>query len=670
MDARQGIFRFAGRIEVSAHHVLSRELFPRGDCFFPFSRYIMGTTHPNPHFPRIHPEQTMTREELTTFVPMTREEMAARGWDAIDVLIVTGDAYVDHPTFGPPLIARVLLDAGYRVGIAAQPDWRDPESVKTFGRPLLGCGVAAGNMDSMVKLYTAGRRLRHEDMYSPGGKPGLCPPHASVVYSQLVRQAFPGIPVILGGVEASLRRVAHYDYWQDKMRPSMLVDAKADLLCYGMGELTMLEIFGRLRDGKPLDGIRGTCRYLNGRESDAFVPDDSCVELPSFEEIVADKGAIMRQTKTVEAEMNPWNGRRLVQRTRGRVLLVEPPRAPMTTAEFDHVCELPFAGVPHWSYRERIPAWDVIRDSVPVVRGCPGGCAFCGLVSHQNHHLVSRSPESVVRSIEKLAASPHFHGTISDVGGAAGNIYGHGPFDRTKCEKCRRISCLFPSICPNYHADEKPLLDLLRRIQRIPGVKHVFINSGIRLDLALLQPHLTEKIIRDHVGGQMSVAPEHLDGEVLGLMRKGRAGVFEEFRAVFDRVNRETGKKQFMIPYFISNFPGCTERHMRVVDDYLAKNHWSPKQVQDFIPLAMTMGCAMYCSGTTPDGRPIQVNKGLAERRGQRDLLRRTRDGADRHGGKNGPNALHGGHGSNRPHGSNPHGSNPHGRGRRPKSGQ
>ena len=615
----------------------------------------------------------MTREELTTFVPMTREEMAARGWDAIDVLIVTGDAYVDHPTFGPPLIARVLLDAGYRVGIAAQPDWRDPESVKTFGRPLLGCGVAAGNMDSMVKLYTAGRRLRHEDMYSPGGKPGLCPPHASVVYSQLVRQAFPGIPVILGGVEASLRRVAHYDYWQDKMRPSMLVDAKADLLCYGMGELTMLEIFGRLRDGKPLDGIRGTCRYLNGRESDAFVPDDSCVELPSFEEIVADKDAIMRQTKTVEAEMNPWNGRRLVQRTRGRVLLVEPPRAPMTTAEFDHVCELPFAGVPHWSYRERIPAWDVIRDSVPVVRGCPGGCAFCGLVSHQNHHLVSRSPESVVRSIEKLAASPHFHGTISDVGGAAGNIYGHGPFDRTKCGKCRRISCLFPSICPNYHADEKPLLDLLRRIQRIPGVKHVFINSGIRLDLALLQPHLTEKIIRDHVGGQMSVAPEHLDGEVLGLMRKGRAGVFEEFRAVFDRVNRETGKKQFMIPYFISNFPGCTERHMRVVDDYLAKNHWSPKQVQDFIPLAMTMGCAMYCSGTTPDGRPIQVNKGLAERRGQRDLLRRTRDGADRHGGKNGPNGLHGSgnpHGRNGGRGPDSHGSHPHGRGRRPKSGQ
>lgn len=574
----------------------------------------------------------MTREELTAFVPMTRAEMEARGWDAIDVLIVTGDAYVDHPTFGPPLIARVLLDAGYRVGIAAQPDWRDPDSVKTFGHPLLGCGVASGNMDSMVKLYTAGRRLRHEDMYSPGGKTGLCPPHASVVYSQLVRQAFPGLPVILGGVEASLRRVAHYDYWQDKMRPSVLVDAKADLLCYGMGELTMLEIFDRIKRNRPLEGIRGTCRYLGGRESAAFVPDESCVVLPSCEEVAAEKDAIMRQTKTVEAEMNPWNGRRLVQWTRGRILLVEPPRPPMTPAEFDHVCELPFTGLPHWSYRERIPAWDVIRDSIPVVRGCPGGCAFCGLVSHQNHHLVSRSPDSIVRSIERLAAQPFFHGTISDIGGAAGNIYGHGPFDPEKCGKCRRISCLFPSICPNYHADEKPLMALLDRIKRIPGVKHVFINSGIRLDLALLQPHQTEKIIRDHVGGQLSVAPEHLDGEVLRLMRKGQAGVFDKFKDIFDGVNRRTGKKQFMIPYFISNFPGCTERHMRVVDDYLAKYHWSPKQVQDFIPLAMTMGCAMYCAETTPDGQPIRVNKGLAERRGQRDMLRRDRDDAPSHG--------------------------------------
>ena len=563
------------------------------------------------------------RNDLTAFVPMTREEMKARGWDAIDILIVSGDAYVDHPTFGPPLIARVLLDAGYRVAIIPQPDWKNADSLKLFGRPLLGCGVASGNMDSMVKLYTAGRRLRHEDMYSPGGKTGLCPPHASVVYSQLVRQAFPGLPVVLGGVEVSLRRVAHYDYWQDKMRPSMLVDSKADILCYGMGEITMLEIFARIRDGKSLDGIRGTCRYLGGRESAEFKLDENCIELPSYEEFCTDKTAIMRQTKIVEQEMNPWCGRRLIQRTNGRILLVEPPRPPMTPQEFDHFSELPFTGVQHWSYKEKIPAWETVRDSITVVRGCPGGCAFCGLVCHQGRNIVSRTPESIVRSIERLVKQPYFHGTISDIGGAAGNIYGHGGKDLERCKKCRRSSCLFPKVCPNYNADEKPLMQLIDRILRIPGVKHLYINSGIRMDLALLQPHQTEKIIRNHVPGQLSVAPEHLDATVLRLMRKGEAGVFERFRQVFEKVSRSVGKRQFMVPYFISNFPGCTTRQMRVVEDYLTREHWSPQQVQDFIPLAMTMGAAMYCAECTPEGAPIQVNKGLAQRRTQRNMLRK-----------------------------------------------
>lgn len=568
----------------------------------------------------------VSSHDLTSFIPFTREEMLARHWDAVDILIVTGDAYIDHPSFGPSLIARYLLDAGFRVGLIAQPDWKNPDCLKTFGRPLLGAGVASGNMDSMVKLYTAGRRLRHEDLYSPGGRTGLCPPHASVVYSQLVRQAFPGLPVILGGVEASLRRVAHYDYWQDKMRPSMLVDSKADLLCYGMGELTMLEIFTRLKNNESLDGIRGTCRYLGGKESASFVPDDSCIELPSYEEICSDKLAIMRLTKIIEAEMNPWNGRRLFQRTGSRILLVEPPRPPMTSAELDHVYELPFTGLQHWSYQEKIPAWEVIKDSVTVVRGCPGGCAFCGLVSHQGRGLVSRSPESIVRSIRELARKPWFHGTVSDIGGAAGNIYGHGSKDPALCRKCRRYSCLYPSFCPNYLADEKPLIQLLDRIKSIPEVKHVFINSGVRLDLALAQPALTRKIIRDHIGGQVSVAPEHLDGDVLRLMRKGKPGEFERFRELFDRINHETGKKQFMVPYFISNFPGCTAENMKVVDDFLRENHWSPQQVQDFIPLAMTMGCAMYCAEITPDGTPIEVNKGLAERRSQRNMLRRKHD--------------------------------------------
>lgn len=565
----------------------------------------------------------MEKSLLTKFVPASAEEMRARGWSEIDILIISGDAYVDHPSFGSPLIARILLDAGFKVGIIPQPDWKNPESVKIFGRPRLGCGVSAGNIDSMLKIYTAGRRMRREDMYSEGGKTGKCPPHASVVYAQLARRAFPKLPVILGGVEASLRRVAHYDYWQDKMRPSMLVDSKADLLCYGMGELTMLEIFTRLKENKPLVGIRGTCRYLGGNESAEFDA-SNCVELPSYEEICQDKTAIMRQTVMVESEMNPWNGRRLIQRTGGRILLVEPPRPPMTSSQFDKFSELPFTLLPHPSYREKIPAWEMIKDSITVVRGCPGGCAFCGLVSHQGRHLVSRSPESVARSVENLAKQPFFRGTVSDLGGAAGNIYRHRPKDSEICKKCRRYSCIFPAMCKNYAADENPLIGLLDAVKSVSGVKHVFINSGVRLDLALMQPRLTEKIIRDHVSGQISVAPEHLDGEVLRLMRKGKEGEFEKFKEIFDRVNAQTGKKQYMVPYFISNFPGCTSERMKVVDKYLKKSNWKLQQVQDFIPLPMTMGCAMYCAEILPDGTPIQVNKGLAQRREQIKILKRV----------------------------------------------
>lgn len=567
----------------------------------------------------------MANENLTSFVPMTPAEVRARGWKNIDILIVSGDAYVDHPSFGSSLIARILLDAGYKVAIISQPDWKNPDCLKVFGRPLLGCAVSSGNIDSMLKIYTAGRRMRKEDMYSQDGKIGLCPQHASVVYGQLARRAFPALPVILGGVEASLRRVAHYDYWQDKMRPSVLVDSKADLLCYGMGELTMLEIFSRLKAGKSLDGIRGTCRYLGGKESAAFIFDESVVELPSYEDICSDKNAIMRETKIVETEMNPWNGRRLVQRTNGRLLLVEPPRPPMEQAQFDYFSELPFTGLPHWTYKGKIPAWEMIKDSITVVRGCPGGCAFCGLVSHQGRHLVSRSCSSVVRSIKSLVEKPFFRGTVSDIGGAAGNIYQHRPHNPQVCKSCRRFSCIFPSFCKNYCADEKPLISLLDSIKAIEKVKHVFINSGVRLDLALIQPNLTEKIIRDHVSGQISVAPEHLDYDVLALMRKGQPDEFEKFRKIFERVNFQTGKKQYIVPYFISNFPGCTDSQMKVVDDYLQRLHWHLQQVQDFIPLPMTMGCAMYCSQTTPDGEPIEVNKGLAQRRFQREMLRRDR---------------------------------------------
>lgn len=561
---------------------------------------------------------------------MTRDEMDARGWKEIDILLVTGDAYVDHPSFGAAVIGRLLLDAGYRVGIAAQPDWKKPASLKTvFGTPRLACAVSAGNMDSMVCIYTAGRRLRKEDMYSPGGRTGLRPPHASVVYTQLCKAAFPGLPVVLGGVEASLRRVAHYDYWQDKMRPSVLVDSKADILVFGMGEKATLEIFSRLSRGLPLDGIPGTARLLGGKASREIPADDDSVFalLPSFEEIQNDKLAIMRQTILVEKEMNPWSGRKLLQRYGERFLLVEPSQSPLSREEFDRVCELPYAGRPHWIYKERIPAFETICNSIPVVRGCPGGCAFCGLVSHQGHFLVSRTPDSVCRSIERLKKQKFFHGTVSDIGGAAGNIYGHHPRNPELCRKCRRPTCLFPNPCPNYCPDSRELLGLLKRIRSMEGVKNLFINSGIRLDVALMQPELTKEIILHHVSGHVKVAPEHLHPRVLRLMRKGKPDEFPRFREIFEKVSREAGKEQYLIPLFISNFPGCTEEEMKTVDDYLAANHWSPQQVQDFIPLPMTMGAAMYCSGVDPDGNPIEVNRGLKERRTQLKMLKRKRSG-------------------------------------------
>ena len=566
-------------------------------------------------------------KNLLEFIPMTLAEVKARNWDAIDILLVTGDAYVDHPSYGISVIGRVLMAEGYRVAIVAQPDWKNPDSLKTFSRPLIGCGVTAGNMDSMINIYTAGRRMRHEDMYSPGGKTSMRPPHASVVYTQLCKAAFPGIPVLIGGVEVSLRRVAHYDYWQDKMRPSMLVDSKADILSYGMGEGSTREAFRRMKNSESLDGIPGTARFLGGKASDEFVVDDSVVELPSFEEMQSDTDAIMRETILVEREMNPWRGKRLIQRHGNRILVIEPPARPLTQSELDEVYEYPYAMRPHFSYRERIPAFETVKDSIAVVRGCPGGCAFCGLVSHQGRFLVSRSEESVLRSVERLKSLPSFHGTISDLGGAAGDIYGHGPFDPEKCRKCVRPTCMFPEQCPNYHADQQPLISLLKRVRTTPGVKKVFINSGIRLDLALEQEELMKEIITHHVSGHVKVAPEHLDPLVLKYMRKGKADEFPRFREIFERVSREVGKEQYLIPLFISNFPGCTAAEMKVVDDYLSEYSWSPQQVQDFIPLPMTMGTAMYCSGKAPDGTPITVNRGLAERRPQRNMLRRRRDG-------------------------------------------
>lgn len=561
-----------------------------------------------------------------SFLPTSREDMQKIGWDELDIILITGDCYVDHPSYGISVIGRVLQDKGYRVGIIAQPDWTDPAALQIMGQPRLCCGVSSGNMDSMVNIYTAARRFRKSDVYSEDGETGKRPPHAEIVYSQLARRAFPGKPIFIGGVGASLRRVAHYDYWQDKIRQSVLIDSKADILSFGMGENSVSEIVEHLENGKPLRGIRGTAVVMGKNEAQNF-NSSAYLQLPQWEEMKSDKDALMRSTSLIEKEMNPCSARGLIQRYGERLLVLEPPAMPLTSEELDKVHDLPFTNMPHPRYKKTIPAFETIKHSIPAVRGCPGGCTFCGLVAHQGRSIRSRSQASILREVERMTKRKNFRGTISDIGGAAGNIYNSGPIDIKKCLNCHRATCLFPKQCPNYQAEGKDLIELLRKIRATPGVKHVYINSGIRLDLAVRQRELMREIIQHHVSGHMKVAPEHLHPRVLNLMRKNPADDFYKFMKVFEEDSQAVGKEQYLIPLFISNFPGCTEKEMKTVDDFLNSQNWSPQQVQDYIPLPMTMGAAMYYCGKTPDGEEIQVNRGLAERRPQMNVLKKQRRG-------------------------------------------
>ena len=561
-----------------------------------------------------------------SFLPTSREDMQKLGWNELDIILITGDCYVDHPSYGVSVIGRVLQDKGYRVGIIPQPDWTDPASLQIMGQPRLCCGVSSGNMDSMVNIYTAARRFRKSDVYSEDGETGKRPPHAEVVYAQLARRAFPGKAIFLGGVGASLRRVAHYDYWQDKIRQSVLLDSKADILSFGMGENSVSEIVKQLEDGKPLREIRGTAVVLGKNEAQNFNT-SAYLQLPSWDEMKSDKDALMRSTTLIEKEMNPCNARGLIQRYGERLLVIEPPSMPLTSDELDKVHDLPFTNMPHPRYTKPIPAFETIKHSIPAVRGCPGGCTFCGLVAHQGRSIRSRSQASILREVERMTKRKNFRGTISDIGGAAGNIYNSGPVDINKCLNCRRASCLFPEQCRNYKADGKDLIQLLRKIRTTHGVKHLYINSGIRLDLAVKQRELMREIVQHHVSGHMKVAPEHLHPRVLRLMRKNPAEDFYKFMKVFQEDSAEVGKEQYLIPLFISNFPGCTEKEMKTVDDFLNSQNWSPQQVQDYIPLPMTMGAAMYYCGKSPNGEEIKVNRGLAERRPQMDVLKKQRRG-------------------------------------------
>ena len=561
------------------------------------------------------------------FIPMSRKELDALGWNEVDVLLITGDAYVDHHSFGIALIGRTLIAAGYRVGIIAQPDWKDSESLKVMGRPTIACAISSGNLDSMLSLYTSGRRIRKEDAFSPGGKVSLRPTLAVSVYSNLAKSAFPDLHIIIGGVEASMRRIAHYDYWKDKILPGVLVSSKVDIILYGMAEKTVLKVLERIKSGATLDGIKGTAVYLGEKKGAIFLSElaKEYVELPSYDRILRERGALLQSFKVVESESNPYSGKGLYQKYDNRIVVIEPPEIPLTQEELDAVYELPFTGRPHPKYKEKIPAYEMIKDSITALRGCPGGCSFCGLGLHQGKFVTCRSIGSVINSAKKLSEKPHFRGTVTDIGGPTANVYGNIAKNIELCKKCKRPSCLCPIICANYQTDDVEFATLLNDILKLNKVKHVFISSGIRLDLAKRQPKLMKQIMQKHTSGHLKVAPEHLDERVLELMRKNKAEDFYDFIEFFRRESAACGKEQYIVPYFISNFPGCGKAASSKVEVFLEKNKWSLQQVQDFIPLPMTIASAMYYAETDVNSNHIEVNKGLKERRDQLYSLKKKR---------------------------------------------
>ncbi len=558
------------------------------------------------------------------FPPLTRAEMDARGWDAVDVVFVSGDAFVDHSSFAAAMLTRALEAEGFRVAVLCQPDWRSAEPWRTFGRPRLFFAVSAGNMDSMINHYTAGRKVRNDDAYSPGGRIGLRPDRATIPYCQRAREAYAGVPVIAGGVEASLRRMAHYDYWSDAVRPSILMDSKADLVGYGMGEETVVEIARRLREGKTVKDcrdLRGVAYALGASES---VPAGSdVVEVPSFEAVKGSKDDFLKAAHLLHRETSPFNAKTVVQRHGARAVVVTPPRLPLAPERMDFYYGLPFTRRAHPAYgSDKIPAWEMIKDSVTIMRGCFGGCTFCSITAHQGRTIQSRTKKSVLAELNAMAADPEFKGVVSDLGGPTANMY------RMRCTKpevekiCKRLSCVSPVVCKFLGTDHGPLVDLMKESRAVPGIKKVFVASGIRMDLARLSPEYMDELTRHHVGGRLKVAPEHVNKNVLALMKKPTHDTFEDFAEKFKRANEKAGKKQFLVPYFIASHPGSGLKEMIELAVFLKRHGYKPDQVQDFIPAPHDLATAMYYTGRDPEtGREVPIARGLRDRRLQRALL-------------------------------------------------
>ncbi|MBN9118676.1 MAG: YgiQ family radical SAM protein [Planctomycetes bacterium] len=560
------------------------------------------------------------------FAPTTAAEMAERGWDAVDVVFVTGDAYVDHPSFAMAILHRVLEHAGFRVAILSQPDWKTCEPWRQFGRPRLFFAVSAGNMDSLINHYTANKKVRNDDAYSPGGRIGLRPDRATLAYCQRAREAFPGVPVIAGGVEASLRRLVHYDYWSDTVRRSILLDSKADLVVYGMGELNILAIANKLKAGgtlRDLRALRGVTYALGAKESEDFKAQARATVLPSFEEARDDKHAFAEATRVIHTNTNPFNAATLVQFHDRQAVVQNPPSFPLSQAEMDAVYDLPFTRRPHPSYKEPIPAHEMIKDSVTILRGCFGGCTFCSITAHQGRIIQSRSQESVLREVNKLAADPDFKGIISDIGGATANMYTMR-CSRPEVEaKCKRLSCVHPTVCKLLGTDHGPLIELMREVRTVEGVRKVLVSSGIRMDLAQLSPEYVRELAEHHTGGRLKVAPEHTSPKVLELMKKPPIDNFGAFADQFQRASTDAGKpKQQIVPYFIASHPGSDLAEMIDLALYLKRNGYRPDQVQDFIPAPFDIATCMYYTGLDPfTKKPVRTAKNLGDRKLQRALM-------------------------------------------------
>ncbi|NOH53194.1 YgiQ family radical SAM protein [Vibrio coralliilyticus] len=616
------------------------------------------------------------------FLPTSRKEMDALGWDSCDIIIVTGDAYVDHPSFGMAIIGRLLEAQGFRVGIIAQPEWHNKDAFTQLGRPNLFFGITAGNMDSMINRYTADRKLRHDDAYTPNNEGGKRPDRATLVYSQRCREAYKGVPLVLGGIEASLRRLAHYDYWSDKVRRSILFDAKADILLFGNAERALVEVAHRLADGEEIGtmtNIRGTVVSLPAEpegykiidssriekpRKEAFIPpnpyavEEQCdtkakteepeakpiairpsrhdaattaVRIPHFEKLNNDRILYAHASRIMHLETNPYSGRALIQRHGDRELWVNQAPIPLSTEEMDYVFGLPYARVPHPKYgKAKIPAYDMIKTSVNIMRGCFGGCSFCSITEHEGRIIQNRSQESIINELEEIRDKvPGFTGTISDLGGPTANMYRLGCSDPKAEANCRRPSCVFPGICNKLNTDHKHTIDLYRAARKVEGVKKVMIASGVRYDLAIESPEYVKELVTHHVGGYLKIAPEHTEKGPLNLMMKPGMGTYDRFKEMFEKYSAEAGKKQYLIPYFISAHPGTEDEDMLNLALWLKKNDFECDQVQNFYPSPMCNATSMYYSETNPLKRvkykqreEVPVAKGERQRRLHKALLR------------------------------------------------